>query len=156
VLRGAASSSRGDWTLFACALLLLPAVSAGLRFVGLRRMLALAAAAPSGRRRAAENDPHDQTRIAWLVEIAGRCLWPRPGCLAKAFVATSLLERRGRAAQLVVGVVKTGDRLEGHAWVECDGAAVGVHPGRRGYAVLARIPGRRPRLAIVSRHERLP
>ncbi len=119
-------------------------------------MRSLATSVPAARRGAAEDDPLEVTRTAWLVEIAGRCTWPRPSCLAKAFVATSLLERRGRAAQLVVGVAKTGDLIEGHAWVECEGAAVGANRDLARYAVLARIPNRLPRLATIPRHERAP
>lgn len=138
------------------ALLLLPSVSAGLRLLGLRRVLALTAAVPPARRRASEDDRRAATRIPWLVEVAARCVRPRPNCLAKALVVSSLLRRRGLAAQLVVGVSKAGGRLEGHAWVELDGAALGADPGRGNYSELARIPGRLPTSATIAPHERAP
>lgn len=124
--------------------MLLPPVSAGLRLLGLRRMLALAAAVRSVRRWDVADDGRQATRTAWLVEVAARCLRPRPTCLAKALVVSSLLRRRGVPAQLVIGVSKSSGQLQGHAWVELAGAVVGEGAGPADYAVLARIPGRPP------------
>lgn len=155
-LLGIVTLSRVDWAVLAGSLLLLPLVSAGLRLVGLRRVLALVAAIPRPFRGAAEDGPRGATRVASLVEVAARCVWPRPPCLAKAIVASSLLRRRGRAAQLVVGVTKDRGPLEAHAWVELDGAAVGARPGGPSYAVLARIADRLPSRARIGRHGHAP
>ena len=155
-LLGIVTLSRVDWAVLASSLLLLPLVSAGLRLVGLRRVLALVAAIPRPFRGAAEDNPPGATRVASLVEVAARCVWPRPTCLAKAIVASSLLRRRGRAAHLVVGVTKARGPLEAHAWVELDGAAVGARPGAASYAVLARIADRLPSRARIGRHEHAP
>jgi len=148
--------SRHDWALLLGALILLPLVSAGLRLFGLRRVLVLIAAIPAARRCVVADGVRGATRTAWLVDVAARGLWPRPACLAKAVVVSSFLRRRGRAAQLVVGVAKTGGTLEGHAWVELGGAAVGASHGLARYAVLARIPDRPPDLATFLRAERTP
>jgi len=119
-------------------------------------MLALAAALRSVRRWDVEDDGRQATRTAWLVEVAARCLRPRPTCLAKALVVSSLLRRRGMPAQLVIGVSKDSGQLQGHAWVELDGAAVGEGTRPGGYAVLARIPGRPPNSVTSAPHERAP
>jgi len=119
-------------------------------------VLALTAAVPPARPRASEDDHRAATRTAWLVEVAARCVRPRPTCLAKALVVSSLLRRRGLAAQLVVGVSKAGTRLEGHAWVELGGAALGADPRRGHYRELARIPGWRPTSPTIASHERAP
>lgn len=149
--------SRDDWGVLAGALGLLPAVSAGLRLVGLRRMIALGEALAPASRRRGEGDPRGVARTAWLVEVAGRCYLPRPTCLAKALVVFSLLRRRGLPAELVIGVSKTQRPLEGHAWVELGGAAIVVaDPGPTRYAVLVRIPAWRPAPATIALRERAP
>jgi Transglutaminase-like superfamily len=154
-LHKASTLSGEDWRILAGALGLLPAVSVGLRLVGLRRMIALcealAAASPRGR----GHDPGSAARTAWLVEVAAhRCL-PRPTCLAKALVVFSLLKRRGLVAELVIGVSKTQRPLEGHAWVELGGAAVVVgDPGPARYTVLVRIPAWLPAPATIALRER--
>jgi len=155
-LLGVARLSRADWALLARALILLPPVSVGLRLVGLRRALALVQALPPARRRCAEDDPRGAPRTAWLVEVAARCWRPRPTCLAKALVVLSLLKRRGLPAQLVVGVTKARGPLEGHAWVELDGAAVGAHPGPASDAVLVRMPAWLPTTVSIAPGERAP
>lgn len=155
-LLGVARLSRADWALLARALILLPPVSVGLRLVGLRRALALVQALPPARRRCTEDDPGGAPRTAWLVEVAARCWRPRPTCLAKALVVLSLLKRRGLPAQLVVGVTKARGPLEGHAWVELDGAAVGADPGPASDAVLVRIPTRLPTAVSIAPGERAP
>ena len=155
-LLGLVTLSRDERALLALALVLLPPVSAGLRFLGLRRMLALAAAVRSVRRWDVQDDGRQATRTAWLVEVAARCLRPRPTCLAKALVVSSLLRRRGVPAQLVIGVSKASGQLQGHAWVELDGPAVGEGAGPGRYAVLARIPGGPPASVTIALHERAP
>jgi hypothetical protein len=155
VLHKASTLSREDWRVLTGALGLLPAVSVGLRLVGLRRMIALCEALAAASHRGGGDDPRSVARTAWLVEVAAhRCL-PRPTCLAKALVVFSLLKRRGLAAELVIGVAKTQRPLEGHAWVELGGAAVVVgDPGPASYTVLVRIPAWLPAPASIALHER--
>jgi hypothetical protein len=154
-LHKASTLSRDDWGILAGALGLLPAVSVGLRLVGLRRTIALCEAVGETMCRRAGDDPGGVARIAWLVEIAARCCRPRPTCLAKALVLFSLLKRRGLPAELVIGVSKAQGPLEGHAWVELGGAAVVAgDPGPASYAVLVRIPAWLPAPATIALRER--
>lgn len=44
-------------------------------------------------------------------------------CLVRALVVLALLSRRGREAQLVVGVLRD-DGFQAHAWLERDGGAL--------------------------------
>jgi Transglutaminase-like superfamily len=149
-LHKASTLSRGDWGVLARAMGLLPAVSVGLRLVGLRRMIALGEMRTAVSRRRGGDDPGNFARTAWLVEIAGRYCLPRPTCLAKALVVFTLLKRRGLPAELVIGVSKTQGLLEGHAWVELGGAAVVVaDPRSASYAPLVRIPAWLPAPATV-------
>ncbi len=154
MLHKASTLSRGDWAVVVRALGLLPAVSVGLRLVGLRRMIALGEALAAASR-CGGDDARVVARTAWLVEIAGRCCLPRPTCLAKAFVVFSLLKRRGLPAELVIGVSRTRGPLEGHAWVELGDAPVVVaDPRYASYAVLVRIPAWLPGPAPVPLRER--
>lgn len=62
----------------------------------------------------------------------------RPTCLASALVLFRLLRRRGREAELVIGLPEDPLTHEAHAWVELDGRDVGPPPGRNGHVELAR------------------
>jgi hypothetical protein len=62
----------------------------------------------------------------------------RPTCLASALVLFRLLRRRGREAELVIGLPEDPSTHEAHAWVELDGRDVGPPPGRNGHVELAR------------------
>ncbi len=125
------------------ALLLLPVVRLALAALGLKRVLALL-----GRRLGAQPGELPlneilQTRLGWggspapaqaaglrasarrmarLVAVAAR--YAGGACLAQAIVLCFLLDRRGVASQLKIGVRKRDGKLEAHAWVEVDGVAL--------------------------------
>lgn len=65
--------------------------------------------------------PADQTRTAETVgaaiEWASRHTPWRSNCLAKALAGRAMLARRGVPAALVLGVKRSGERLEAHAWL---------------------------------------
>ena len=46
-------------------------------------------------------------------------------CLERSLVLWWLLARRGVASRLRIGVRKSGEKFEAHAWVERDGVAIG-------------------------------
>ena len=50
-------------------------------------------------------------------------------CLERSLALWWLLARRGVASQLRIGVRKSGQRFEAHAWVEREGVAVGEPQG---------------------------
>ena len=153
-LHKASTLSRDDWATLAAALGLLPAVSVGLKLLGLRRIVALVEALATASGRGAGDDPRGVARAAWLVEIAARGCLPRPTCLTKALVVFSLLKRRGLPAEVVIGVTKARGPLEGHAWVQLgDGAVVG-DPGPVSYTALFRIPAWPPPPATNAALER--
>jgi hypothetical protein len=155
-LHKASTLSRDDWGVLAGALGLLPAVSVGLRLVGLRRMIALVEALAAASRRRGGDDPRGVARTAWLVEVAARCCLPRPTCLVKALVVFSVLKRRGLPAELVIGVTKARGPLEGHAWVQLGEGAVIGDPGPVSYTALVRIPAWQPPPATTAVPERAP
>lgn len=71
-------------------------------------------------------------RIAWAVRTASAHLGETT-CLMDALAAWAMLERRGYAAALRLGVRRSADTtagLDSHAWVECDGQVVLGDTGR--------------------------
>jgi hypothetical protein len=103
------------------------AVWLGLRilpFAKLRR--ALDAYANAAQRRSHPPLPE----IGWAIVTAARRLPLRRTCLIEALTADVMLRRRRHTPVLHLGVRKTADgprSLDGHAWVECDGAIVVGH-----------------------------
>lgn len=77
-------------------------------------------------------------RATALVEAAARHHVVATSCLARALVLCRLLRHRGLPAKLVVGVARAGGRLEAHAWVQCDGAALSAGPVERFAPLLGR------------------
>lgn len=66
--------------------------------------------------------PSDRRRAAWAAHAVGRRLLPERPCLTQALVLQYLLLRRGDdAAELHIGVAKSDDDLQAHAWVERNG-----------------------------------
>ena len=62
------------------------------------------------------------------VNIAARHT-PFPAtCLTRSLLLGWLLQRRGVASQLCIGVRFTQGMLDAHAWVECDGLPVNDQP----------------------------
>jgi hypothetical protein len=69
---------------------------------------------------AAERTP--VRHVIWAVQAAGRHL-PDSTCLVRALAAQVMLARRGYEPHVQIGFTK-GERVRGHAWLECDGRAV--------------------------------
>ena len=108
--------------LLAHAWVLLPAVAAGVRLFGFRRMEALllpGAGAPAGRVDAAA-----ARLIARIVHGAANRNPFHPNCLTRSLVLCRLLRRQGLAAGLRLGVAKPGGTFAAHAWVEHGGVAL--------------------------------
>jgi hypothetical protein len=65
-----------------------------------------------------------KTRVVWAVETAARYGSPTATCLTQALAAQVLLARRGYPALLHIGVVRSKNKLQAHAWVESEGEVV--------------------------------
>jgi hypothetical protein len=66
-------------------------------------------------------------RVPWAVRAAARRLPFTTTCLVQALAAAAMLQRRGHACSLRFGVRRggrAGDALDGHAWLEYQGAIV--------------------------------
>lgn len=105
------------------ALVLLPAVAAGLRLVGLRRVQSvLGLAGPAVNREA--RGPVCGTGVqgtARMVAAAAHYGLYRASCLPRSLVLQWLLHRQGIVSALRIGARTAGGRLEAHAWVEHHG-----------------------------------
>jgi hypothetical protein len=104
-----------DWPLVALVALELLVVRALLFGFGYRTTArVLAVVTPSPKRIVRNVEPKD---VARTVEgVAGR-IPIKTTCLAEALVCKALLEKCGFQTDLQVGVAKTGDALEAHAWL---------------------------------------
>ena len=71
------------------------------------------------------------SKLAWAVNAA-TSLIPRSTCLVRALAAQRLLARHGYPSTLHLGVARTPDGLDAHAWLDCQGATVigAADPGR--------------------------
>ena len=111
--------------LLAAAAVWLPATAVLLRAVGLARCEAILAHLFKLRRPPYEAERLEPARVtARLVRIAAERGLYRATCLPQSLVLWSLLRRTGTETTLHVGVRKSADRVEAHAWVECDGVAL--------------------------------
>jgi len=79
------------------------------------------------------------SRLAWLVEVAGRYTPVTATCLKKALVLSWLLGRRGIASTLQIGVARHGGALTAHAWLEQQGRVIFGLPECEGHRPLVPI-----------------
>lgn len=75
-------------------------------------------------RKADSDNMQKAERLAELAEIAGRRGAIAFTCLRQALMVYWLLRRRGFAPELMIGVRKRDGMVDGHAWVELQGAAL--------------------------------
>lgn len=132
-----------QWLLIQ-SMVLLPLVALLLRTIGLARSWALlrraagrsspvpvvrgpsvcedaSPQAPSG----GLQPPDDTVR---MVDVAARHLPWQPTCLPRSLVLWFLLRRQGVPAELRIGVQRSEQQLEAHAWVEVDHRVVNDTP----------------------------
>lgn len=85
--------------------------------------------------------PADSTSASALagdLDRAFELLPLHPTCLRRSATLVRELDRRGRRADLVIGVRNVTGRTEAHAWVEADGVVVNDEPERTAtYQVIA-------------------
>jgi hypothetical protein len=115
------------------SLLLIPAVSVLLRVLGFQRSLSVLERLSRRRSnpKSLRSEPADARAVCRLVGTAARHGLCAATCLRQSLVVWFLLRRRGLPADLRIGVRKTADCLEAHAWVESNGCTL---DGTRGLA----------------------
>jgi len=111
--------------LFLRAAVLLPLISISLRWRGFRKTkasLQYFLSVPYG-----SQNPDAQTRArltAQMVRAAAQHGIGDPACLEVSLVLWWLLARQGIASDLRVGIRKSGENFEAHAWVEFGGTSL--------------------------------
>ena len=112
--------SRDDWGVLARCLWLIPVVEWSVRWRAPRHWLpAPIESAPAESTPAGSPSPA-AARVTQLVEAVYRRLPFSPTCLTRSLVVYRLLRARGIPCQLRIGLRKSGEKLEGHAWTETD------------------------------------
>jgi hypothetical protein len=110
--------------LFLEAVLALAVIRLGLWVLPLQRLRDVIDHAVSRGPRAFVADgslPHLAARAVTRASV----YVPKVTCLTQALTMQALLQRRGCAAELCIGLARGGrHRVEGHAWVEVGGSAV--------------------------------
>jgi hypothetical protein len=104
----------------------LPATGALIRLVGFQKAAKVCAriGGQAPLRQTSAQDLEDAQTFASLAGIAGRRGPVTTTCLRQSLVVRAWLRRRGLDARLKIGVRKTGDAMDAHAWVELDGVAL--------------------------------
>ncbi len=105
-----------------------------LRILPLSRVVAISQKGPPKRRAPAGTS--SVSRLARLVELAGRYAPVKATCLKIALVGSWILARKGIPTSLKIGVARQGGRLRAHAWLEREGEIVLGLPGCDGHEPL--------------------
>lgn len=120
-----ALSSR-DRRTFLAAMALLPLFWVGLHVLGLQRLQTWLQHKP--RPVAATLSTEELERLGALINSAAHHTLGPANCLTRSLYLWWLLQRKGIACQLRIGVRLTGDVLEAHAWVEHAGIPINDRP----------------------------
>jgi len=75
-------------------------------------------------------------RLVWAVRVTSRYV-PGATCLTQALALQALLAQAGHQSRVEIGVAKTADQLEAHAWVICRNQIVIGGPEIARYSRLA-------------------
>jgi hypothetical protein len=75
-------------------------------------------------------------RLVWAVKVTSRYV-PGATCLTQALALQALLTQAGHESRVEIGVAKTADQLEAHAWVICRNQIVIGGPETTRYSRLA-------------------
>ena len=145
------SKSQG---VFLQALVLMPAVRLGLRvmsFQGLHTVLKSLLPAAKRLAQVTDTDGAESPKVAGVVrvvDVASRQTVLGNTCLHRSMALWWLLGRRGIDSALRFGVRRSGDRLEAHACVECQGIVLNDRPDvSQDYLPLTSFPAKRANFA---------
>ena len=117
--------------LFVEAAVLLPLLKIWLRLRGFRATQRALQRFLGPRARRCDPATAESTTkiISRMVLAAARHSFLSTSCLERSLALWLLLARHGIASQLRIGVRRTAEKFEAHAWVECDGVAIGEPDG---------------------------
>lgn len=69
-------------------------------------------------------DPSWVKSISWAIDCISAKRWMRASCLPRALAARAMLQRRGIATRLCLGVARDDGALAAHAWLELGQEAI--------------------------------
>lgn len=113
--------------MFLRAAALLPVVKASLRLRGFkktRESLEERQRRESVRAAQTGSAPEQVLRTSRMVRAAAHWATVGASCLEESLTLWHLLRKQGHAARLRIGVRKTAEKFEAHAWVEHEGVAL--------------------------------
>jgi hypothetical protein len=123
-LQKLAALSIPDWRILLASMLLLPATALSLKMKGYtwtRKFLENLGKPRPHSDLTRENQLNEAQRITRLVSIAASYGIYRTNCLKIALVAQWLLQRKGIATNLRIGINNDLSLFSAHAWLEYDG-----------------------------------
>jgi len=113
--------------MFWRALALLPVIATSLQLRGYQKTLRSLRQRAEGWCAQPIADPQNGARVektCRMIRAAEQYGWVRANCLEQSLALWYLLRRQGIVSNLRIGVRKEKEKLEAHAWVEFDGAAL--------------------------------
>ncbi len=132
--------SRTERYLFLEAGILLGLARLALRLLPFQKIARrISQAVPNGRPKVL--DSQTLLQIGWAVNAAARHAPWDSACLAQALTAHWMLERRGLASTIYLGVKRDDQgRLCAHAWLKAGGQILTGESGHEEFTVLATFP----------------
>jgi hypothetical protein len=113
--------------MFRRAAALLPVVKASVRLRGFKKTkqsLEERQRKKSARAAQTRTASEQVLRTSRMVRAAAHWAIVRASCLEESLTLWHLLRKQGHAARLRIGVRKTAEKFEAHAWVEYEGVAL--------------------------------
>lgn len=117
--------SADEWQVLLFSLVLLPSIALALRLKGFKwTRTFLQKRIPQSSKPSTDSDLTTAQSVARMVSAAANHGPYRANCLKRSLATWWLLQRRGVAAELNIGVNKDAGELNAHAWVEYAGHAL--------------------------------
>ena len=124
--------------LFAEAWLYLGIARMMLIFIPFRKIAPLLGESISADLRSRAQRSLRPERIRAAIRRASACAPWRTKCFEQALAGKLMLRNRRMSGVISFGVNKAGERLNAHAWLECEGVIVTGAIGMKEYTVIAR------------------
>ncbi len=110
--------SAEEWWVLISSMVLLPSIALALHLKGFRWTRSfLQKCIPETKKPAAETNLATAQSVARMVSVAANHGLYRANCLKRSLATWWLLQRRGIAAELNIGVNKDTEEFKAHAWV---------------------------------------
>ena len=109
-------------SVFCTAVLSMNAVRLALPFVSVQRIIALSNRLSRRWQARAAGTPDVERAARRIIQAKRFC--PLSTCLSESIGAHFVMSRLGHESELRIGVAKSGEKFEAHAWLECEGNVI--------------------------------